>query len=58
MTVSRRRRGFGGAGLRGRRDTARALAAARALARCLGMRPVEIAPTRTAAAYHAAASVA
>jgi pantoate--beta-alanine ligase len=57
MTVTAAGAEFAGAGCAVAGSTARALAAAHALARCLGMRPVEIAD-RDRAAYHAAASVA
>jgi pantoate--beta-alanine ligase len=57
MTVTAAGADFAGAGCAIAGSTARALDAARGLARCLGMRAVEIADTDRAA-YHAAASVA
>lgn len=57
MTVTAAGADFAGAGCAIAGSTARALDAARALARCLGMRAVEIADADRAA-YHAAASVA
>jgi pantoate--beta-alanine ligase len=57
MTVTAAGADFAGAGCAIAGSTARALDAARGLARCLGMRDVEIADTDRAA-YHAAASVA
>jgi pantoate--beta-alanine ligase len=57
MTVTAAGAEFAGAGCAVAGSTARALAAAQALARCMGMRAVEIAD-QDRAAYHAAASVA
>ena len=57
MTVTASGAEFAGAGCAVAGSTGRGLAAAHALARCLGMRAVEIAD-RDRAAYHAAASVA
>jgi len=57
MTVTAAGAEFAGAGCAVAGSTPRALAAAHALARCLGMRAVEIAD-QDRAAYHAAASVA
>jgi pantoate--beta-alanine ligase len=57
MTVTAAGAEFAGAGCAVAGSTSRALAAAHTLARCLGMRAVEIAD-QDRAAYHAAASVA
>ena len=57
MTVTEAGADFGGAGCAVAGSTPRALAAARDLARCLGMRAFEIAESDRAV-YHAAASVA